>query len=135
MIADRAEADVDVRIVHADDAPELERKIRGLEPELDGTEIEVYGGYTRPPLEPSEQTDRLLAKAQEHGRGSSASSSTRAARAAAPTATSSARSGSPSSTASARTAPAPTPRHEHVLLPSLPQRIALLARLLADPGV
>jgi glutamate carboxypeptidase len=134
VIADRAEADVDVRIVHAEDAPELERKIRSLEPELDGTEIDVYGGYTRPPLEPSELTDRLLAKAQEHGRalglelaagGSGGGSDGNLVGAL----------GIPVLDGLGPDGAGAHARHEHVLLPSLPQRIALLARLLADPGV
>jgi glutamate carboxypeptidase len=134
VIAERAEAAVDVRIVHAEDAPELERRIRGLQPELEGTEIEVYGGYTRPPLEPSERTGQLVAKAQEHARalgfelavgGSGGGSDGNLVGAL----------GVPVLDGLGPDGGGAHALDEHVLLPSLPQRIALLQRLLVDPGV
>jgi glutamate carboxypeptidase len=134
VVAERAEAAVDVRIVHAEDAPAVERRIRALKSELEGTEIEVYGGYTRPPLEPNEQTHQLVAKAQEHGRALGLE-----------LAVGGSGGGSDGNLVGALGVPVldglgpdgggAHARDEHVLLPSMPERIALLARLLVDPGV
>jgi glutamate carboxypeptidase len=94
----------------------------------------VYGGYTRPPLEPSERTEQLVAKAQEHARalgfdldvgGSGGGSDGNLV----------GELGVPVLDGLGPDGGGAHALDERVLLPSLPQRIALLERLLVDPGV
>lgn len=134
VVADHAEADIDVRIVHAPDAARLERALAALRPELDGARLELSGGWTRPPLEPTDRTRALLAAARRHGRelgidlsdGSSGG-------------------GSDGNLVGALGVPVldglgpegggAHAESEHVLLASLPVRAKLLARLLEEPGL
>ena len=46
----------------------MEQTLAALEPRLDGATLTVGGGWTRPPLEPSEGAERLFEAAREHGR-------------------------------------------------------------------
>ena len=108
VVADRAEAHVDVRIVHAVDREWVEQRLAALQPQLDGTSIEVGGGWTRPPLE-RRPTPRVSSRRHGSTGGRSGSSSAQPPRAAAPTATSSAPKVFPSSTVSAPRAAARTP--------------------------
>jgi glutamate carboxypeptidase len=134
VVAGRAEAHVDVRVVHAADRDWVEERLAALEPELDGTTVEVGGGWTRPPLEPSPDARRVFEKARQHGRalglelrGASSGG------------------GSDGNLVGARGIPVldglgaqgggAHATHEHVLLDSIPVRAQLLARLLEDPGI
>ncbi|MGD9253467.1 MAG: M20 family metallopeptidase [Holophagae bacterium] len=56
MVPDRAEVRVDVRAWTADETQRLDRALRGLEPHLDGTQVHVFGGWNRPPMEPSAES-------------------------------------------------------------------------------
>ena len=51
VIADRARALVDLREVRVQDMRALERKFRALRPILPGARLEIRGGFNRPPLE------------------------------------------------------------------------------------
>jgi glutamate carboxypeptidase len=134
VIADRAEAHVDVRIARGEHAPELEAALHGLVPEVAGARHEWSGEWTRPPLESSPGAELLFAAAARHAaelglvlqRGGSGG-------------------GSDGNLIGALGVPvldglgpdgggahAVT---EHVLLASVPQRAHLLARLLVDPGL
>src|SRR5205823_101657 len=61
-------AGIDVRIVHPEDREWVERALAELRPVDPEAELELGGGWTRPPLEPSEATGKLFARACEHGR-------------------------------------------------------------------
>jgi len=64
VIAERARAVVDLRIVRLADAKPLERKFRALRPILPGAKLEVRGGINRPPMERSAGVVALFRKAQ-----------------------------------------------------------------------
>jgi glutamate carboxypeptidase len=69
VVAAYADARLDVRVSERADLERLERILRGLEPTIAGTSIEVDGEWTRPPLERSEGGRRLFARAREIGIG------------------------------------------------------------------
>src|SRR5258708_30121102 len=50
VIADRARALVDVRAARVQDMRTLERKFRALRPILPGGQLEILGGFNRPPI-------------------------------------------------------------------------------------
>ncbi len=134
VVAARAEADLDVRVSHAADLARLEQALAELRPVLDGTELELSGGWTRPPLEPSPGSALLFARAHEAGRelgldlaeGSSGG-------------------GSDGNLVGALGVPVldglgpdgggAHADDEHALLDSLPLRAQLLAALLRNPGL
>jgi glutamate carboxypeptidase len=59
VIAPEVTAVVDVRVPTRIDANHTEQAIRGLQPVLAGTQIEVSGGFGRPPMEPVERNQAL----------------------------------------------------------------------------
>jgi glutamate carboxypeptidase len=134
VVAAGAEAHVDVRIAHAEDRERMERALASLQPRLAGTSIELGGGWTRPPLEPSAGSRRLFAKAREHG-----------AELGLELEPASSGGGSDGNLVGALGVPVldglgamgggAHAADEHVLLDSIPVRAQLLARLLADPGL
>ena len=65
VVAADARATVDVRVSTADDARRLQEAIGGLRPTLEGTTIEIDGGFSRPPLERSQAVARLFGLARE----------------------------------------------------------------------
>jgi glutamate carboxypeptidase len=68
VVAAEAEAQIDVRVRRHEDREQVEATLAALEPRLEGASLEVGGGWTRPPLEPSAGAERLFVKAREHGR-------------------------------------------------------------------
>jgi glutamate carboxypeptidase len=134
VVAAHAEANLDVRVAHVADLPEVEGAVHGLEPVVAGTSISVSGGWTRPPLEATPASRTLFAKAQEHARAlgfeiEEASSG----------------GGSDANLVGALGVPVldglgiegagAHANHEHVRLESLALRARLLARLLEEPGL
>ena len=65
VIAERARAMVDLRVSHSRDAGPLERKFRSLRPILRGAKLEVCGGISRPPMERTQAVERLFRHAQQ----------------------------------------------------------------------
>jgi len=134
VVADLAEAHIDVRVSHADDQPRVDEAMHSLEPVLEGIEIEVRGGTTRPPLERSPGSAKLFAKACEHGRGLGLE-----------LAEASSGGGSDGNLVGALGIPVldglgaegagAHAWNEHVVLDSIPVRARLLAALLREPGV
>src|SRR5437016_2838903 len=134
VVADHAEAWIDVRVTHSADVPKVERALSGLIPFLPGTRLELEGGFTRPPLERSPESARLFERARAHGLKlgldlhESASGG-----------------GSDGNLVGALGVPVldglgaegggAHARDEHVLLDSIPIRASLLARLLIEPGL
>jgi len=134
VVAAYAEANLDVRVVHADDLETVEKALHSLEPVLSGTSLAVSGEWTRPPLEQSPASRLLFEKAREHARalgfelGEAASGG-----------------GSDGNLVGAMGVPVLDGLgvegggahgwDEHLRLESLPVRASLLARLLVDPGL
>ncbi len=63
VVADRATLDVDMRVWNLPEAGRVDAAIRNILP-LEGTRYEISGGLNRPPMEPSEGTMRLFEKAR-----------------------------------------------------------------------
>jgi glutamate carboxypeptidase len=134
VVADHAEAWIDVRVTHSADVPKVERALSGLIPFLPGTRLELEGGFTRPPLERSPGSARLFEKAREHG-----------AKLGLDLHESASGGGSDGNLVGALGVPVldglgaegagAHARDEHVLLDSIPVRASLLARLLIEPGL
>lgn len=68
VVAAEAEATIDVRVPQLADRDRLDDGLRALRPAIEGTELELTGVWTRPPLEPSAGSASLFAAAREHGR-------------------------------------------------------------------
>src|SRR5207237_7769895 len=104
------------------------------EPRLEGARLEVGGGWTRPPLEPSAGAERLFAKAREHGRTLGLELEAE-----------SSGGGSDGNIVGAVGVPVldglgaegagAHAANEHVVIASLDTRAELLARILRDPGL
>lgn len=63
VIAERARAVLDLRATRISDMRLLERRLRGLKPQLRGARLEVRGGFSRAPLE-RKMSGALFARAQ-----------------------------------------------------------------------
>ena len=68
VVAAGAEAVFDVRVPTLADRERIDAALGELRPVLEGAQIELAGGWTRPPLERSQGAARLFAAAREHGR-------------------------------------------------------------------
>jgi len=134
VVADHAEAWIDVRVTHAADVSRVEAAMAVLEPKDPGTRLELEGGFTRPPLERSPGSARLFEQAREHG-----------AKLGLDLHESASGGGSDGNLVGALGVPVldglgaegggAHARDEHVLLDSIPIRASLLARLLIEPGL
>jgi glutamate carboxypeptidase len=134
VVAAEAVADVDVRVRTFEDRERMEATLAALEPRLPGATLTLGGGWTRPPLEPSPGAGRLFERAREHGQPLGLDLHAE-----------SSGGGSDGNIVGATGVPvldglgaegggAHAP-NEHVLLPSIPVRAELVARLLRDPGL
>ncbi|MGD0964075.1 MAG: M20 family metallopeptidase [Candidatus Acidiferrales bacterium] len=130
VVPDHARAEVDIRIAHLADARMLDRTLHRLRPIRKGAKLEVRGGVNRPPLERTPGVCALFQRAQSlmrecgYALGEAATGG-----------------GSDGNFTSAIGVPtldglgavgdgAHTPR-EHILIGKFPERVALLAGLLA----
>ena len=68
IVPDRTEIRVDVRAWSLAETERLSSALRTLSPVLQGTKIHVLGGWTRPPMEPSEESLDLFQGVQVLGR-------------------------------------------------------------------
>src|SRR5690606_5203542 len=64
VVADSAEAEIDVRFTRMEEARKIESIMRNLQPQLVGTSIEVTGGLNRPPMERTRATGQLFETAK-----------------------------------------------------------------------
>ncbi|MBH0331784.1 peptidase [Brevibacillus brevis] len=64
VVADSAEAEIDVRFISMEEALRIEKVMSELTPVLAGTNISVTGGIRRPPMERTEETGKLFSLAQ-----------------------------------------------------------------------
>jgi glutamate carboxypeptidase len=131
VIAAEVAAQVDVRAPTAADAEEIEAAIRALEPVEADTSITVEGGFRRPPLERTPRNRRLWDLAEKIGAGFGLELEQALVGG-----------GSDGNIASAHTAVldglggvgnGAHAAHEHVVVARMPERVALLAGLLAAP--
>jgi glutamate carboxypeptidase len=63
VVADRAAIDVDLRVWNLVEAERVDAAIRSIAP-LEGTRYEISGGLNRPPMEPSEGSMKLFERAR-----------------------------------------------------------------------
>ena len=129
VIAERAQARVDLRVTRKADIPKLERLIRSVRPVLKGARLEVRGGIGRPPME-QRMARALFQRAKELSRqmgldlkesfvgGGSDGNFTAAL-------------GVPTLDGLGGVGEGAHSAHENVVIRALPQRAALLAGLLS----
>ena len=65
VVAEEAEAEVDLRFLNMPDGEEMAEKILSLKSLLPGAKIEVKGGINRPPLAKTEQNRKLYSRIKE----------------------------------------------------------------------
>lgn len=68
VVAPESEARVDARTTSRGDEEWLFEQLRQLETGVDGTELEIEGGFNRPPMEPTEGNNTLWRAARRLGR-------------------------------------------------------------------
>jgi len=130
VIADRAAARLDLRAWRRADMRTLEKRLHALKPVHRGAKLEIHGGFDRPPLE-RKHSVALFSRAKSIARelgfplgeaaagGGSDGNFTAAL-------------GVPTLDGLGAVGDGAHATHEHVLINAMPQRSALLARLLAD---
>ncbi len=67
VVAPRSRAEADVRVRTTEDARWLEERVRALEARTPGTELEIRGGVTRPPMERTSRNMALWEAARREG--------------------------------------------------------------------
>ncbi|NHN32182.1 M20 family metallopeptidase [Paenibacillus agricola] len=65
VVADFAEAEIDVRVTSSEEAGKLEKSLEGFAASLPGAQVELTGGMMRPPMEPTEQSHSLFRLARD----------------------------------------------------------------------
>ena len=65
VVAERAQASIDIRVPTMKDAEDVERALRKLQPYSARTRLDLSGCFSRPPLERTEQVERLYALARD----------------------------------------------------------------------
>lgn len=130
VIPAEATATIDVRVTRMKDAAQIERKMRSLHPMNRKCQVKVTGGVNRPPLERTAAVAELYAKAKTIARdlgwrlgeaavgGGSDGNFTGAL-------------GIPTLDGLGGVGDGAHAPHEHILIPELPRRAALLASLIA----
>lgn len=131
IVAPEASAEIEARVRTADDAKAVEAAIRGLKPSGERTTLAIDGAFRRPPLEPTPRNRRLWQRALEAAADLDIEIGAAEVGGA-----------SDGNLASALTATldglgavgdGAHADHEHLILGYMPERSALLARLLALP--
>lgn len=132
VVAAHAEAEIDVRVTSAVEAARIDEAIKGLTAFVPGTTIEVVPDLSRPPMEPTEASRRLFARAHaiavdagipDLGEGSTGGASDANLVAAM---------GVPTLDGFGPEGGGAHADDEHVRLESMPRRAALIAGLLAE---
>jgi glutamate carboxypeptidase len=65
VVAERAQASIDIRVPMMKDAEDVERALRNLRPYSSRTRLDLSGCFSRPPLERTDQVERLYALARD----------------------------------------------------------------------
>lgn len=129
VVAGSARANVNLRAVDEQEARRMETEILGLEPHNEGAVVEVSGGMKRPPMERGESTATLLEHArklagemgfelEEHMSGGGSDGNFCAAL------------GTPTLDGLGAVGKGAHAESEHILVEKMPERAALVARLL-----
>ncbi|HEX6739779.1 MAG TPA: M20/M25/M40 family metallo-hydrolase [Vicinamibacteria bacterium] len=129
VVPDLAEAEVDFRVRTLDDGRRLEQALRALRPDDAEVTLEVEGGLHYPPLERGPHVRRLFEAAQQVAR-SLGLELAEVATGGASEASFAAALGVPTLDGLGPDGDGAHALHEHVLLPSLPTRAALVAGLI-----
>ena len=130
VIADRAEATLDLRAWRDADMRALEKRLHALKPLHRGAKVEIRGGFDRPPLERKHSTE-LFARAKSIARQLGFSLG-EAAAGGGSDGNFTAALGVPTLDGLGAVGDGAHATHEHVLINTVPQRAALLAALLAE---
>ncbi|MCS7283119.1 MAG: M20 family metallopeptidase [Anaerolineae bacterium] len=130
IVPDRAQIRVDVRARTAAEMARIDAAIRGLRPVLPGARMEIEGGMSRPPMEESPVTLEPFRRAQEIG-AMLGLTLTADGTGGASDANFTAALGVPTLDGLGAVGDNAHSPEEYVWIPSLPQRAALLAALLA----
>ena len=128
VIADRAEAALDLRAWRHADMRALEKRLHALEPLRRGAQLEIHGGFDRPPLE-RRHSAALFARAKTIARQLGFSLG-EAAAGGGSDGNFTAALGVPTLDGLGAVGDGAHATHEHVLVDAMPQRAALLAALL-----
>jgi glutamate carboxypeptidase len=131
VVPEAAALSIDARVWSQEEAGRVDRALRGYRPGDERVSVTVEGSFDRPPLEPTPQSEALLAAAQRIARGLGFDLGA-------------ARVGGASDGNLTAAAGVPTldglgplgggahARHEHVVLDDLPRRVALIRRLVFE---
>ena len=129
VVPECATAWIDVRIPRLHDRAVIERRIRALKPHDRGTQLEIEGGINRPPME-RKMAVALFRKAQVVARAIGIDLS-EASTGGGSDGNFTAALGVPTLDGLGGVGDGAHARHEHILIPELPRRAAVLAGLLA----
>jgi glutamate carboxypeptidase len=129
VIADQAEAEVDARVRTLDDAARVEAALRALRSRNPDVTLEVSGSFSAPPLERTERVIALYQQARAVAQ-SMGLSLAEASTGGASEASFAAALGVPTLDGLGADGDGAHAEHEHVVIPSLPERVALGAGLL-----
>jgi glutamate carboxypeptidase len=129
VVPDLAELEMDFRYPSLEEGRRIEAAVRGLQPRVAGVRLEVEGGMNYPPLERNERTLSVYAKAKAAADALGLPLSEVVTGGASEASFASAL-GLPTLDGLGPDGDGAHALHEHVLLPSLPERVALTAELL-----
>jgi glutamate carboxypeptidase len=130
VVAAEARAQIDARAPTLEDADRIERTMRGLTPHLPGAIVEVHGGFNRPPMERTAGVARLYEIAQAAG-ASLGQMIEEGATGGGSDGNFTAALGIPTLDGLGALGDGAHALHEHVLLPSLADRAALIAAIMS----
>jgi glutamate carboxypeptidase len=130
VIADRAEATLDLRAWRSADMRALEKRLHSLKPVHRGAKLEIHGGFDRPPLE-RKHSAALFARAKSIARELGFSLG-EAAAGGGSDGNFTAALGVPTLDGLGAVGDGAHATHEHIIVNAMPQRAALLAALLAS---
>ena len=131
VVAPEASAEVDVRVYTSEQADTVDAAIRSLRAVNAEVTIEVDGGFGRPPMERTETSDRMARRAQELGREIGVDIDAAVVGGASDGNLTSQH--TPTLDGLGAVGEGAHRLDEHVLVPALSQRAALLALLLVEP--
>ncbi len=131
VVAAQASAEVDVRVANAREAERVESALFGLKPTKSGISIEVTGGMVRPPMERSEGIGRLFKQAKAFA-AELGFELTEAATGAGSDGNFTAALGVPTLDGLGAVGDGSHAIHEHMVIDAIPERIALLVRLITE---
>lgn len=131
VVAAEASAEIDVRVPNEEEMKAVESIIRNLKPTREGISLELSGGFVRPPMPRTEKIARLYLKAKELAK-ELGFALTESATGAGSDGNFTAHLGVPTLDGLGAVGDGSHALHEHIIISALPQRIALLFRILQE---